>query len=102
MAKPNRVCKACGKSYYYCPTCGNNKPSWYKLYDCEECKDTYKALADYNFGHIDANTAYEILKKNNVKIADEELLVIVNDIKAKAKKKEKSKDEQDIVKENQN
>lgn len=99
MAKTNRVCKTCGTPYYFCPTCGASKPSWYKLYDSEACKDVYRALADFNFGHIDANTANEILKNSNVTIVDEDLLKIVSEIKSKAKKL-KSKDEEVIVKEN--
>ncbi len=95
MAKANRVCKACGKEYYFCPTCDTNKPSWYKIYDSEACKDTYKAIADYNFGHIDANQANEILKSTNVKIVDEDLKKIVYDIKAKANVKKVKKNEEE-------
>lgn len=98
MAKTNRVCKTCGTPYYFCPTCGTSKPSWYKLYDSEICKNIYKTLADFNFGHIDANAANEILKNSNVTIVDEDLLKIVNEIKSKAKKL-KSKNEEVIVKE---
>lgn len=97
MARTNRICKTCGTAYYFCPTCGTHKPSWYKTYDSEQCMNVYKALADYNFGHIDATTANDILKANNVNVVGEELLTIVNDIKSKAKKLKKS--EEDIVKE---
>ena len=99
MAKTNRVCKTCGNAYYYCPTCGTHKPSWYKLYDSEACMETYRALADYNFGHIDANAANEILNKNNIRVVDEDLILIIKDIKSKVKRN-KSKDEDKIVKEN--
>lgn len=101
MSKNNRICKACGQSYYFCPTCGTNKPSWYKLYDSEECKDAYMALSDFSFGHIDANRANEILNEKNVVFADEDLVAIAEEIKKAAKKTKKfNLNDEYIVKDN--
>lgn len=52
--KPNKVCKVCGESYYYCPTCG--RPSAlekYKTMFCSKnCRDIFHTLSRYSVNHI--------------------------------------------------
>ena len=46
MAKTNRICKTCGKAYYYCPTCDFEKrPTWFAMWDSEKCKDMFMLLS---------------------------------------------------------
>lgn len=45
MAKTNRTCKTCGKAYYYCPTCDTRKPSWFAMWETEQCRDIFKLLS---------------------------------------------------------
>lgn len=86
MSKNNRICKVCGQGYYFCPTCGTHKPSWYKLFNSENCRDAYMAISDYAVGNIDANKANEILSKTNVIFVDEEIKAIAEEIKRNSKK----------------
>lgn len=94
MAKSNRTCKACGKAYYFCPTCGTNEPLWKKTYDCQECKDAYEALAKFNFGHIGAKEANDILISTGVEFVDEELKPIIYRIKSETAPKKVEKAEE--------
>lgn len=61
MAKANKICKVCGKHYYFCPNCNENlanpKPSWYSLFDSEQCRDIFKLLTNYYLGKLSANEA---------------------------------------------
>lgn len=65
MARANRICYMCNKSYHYCPTCAEdrNKPSWYNMFCSEVCKDLNDILSENNFGRISNEDASELLKK---------------------------------------
>lgn len=66
MAK-ERTCIACGKTYTYCPNCGNSSsPMWMAEFDTEECKDIFNAVSAYNMELIDANEVKKVLKKYDV------------------------------------
>lgn len=75
MARTNRVCKICGKKYYFCPNCNENlanpKPSWYESFDSENCKNIFAILVD-NFLEKDTN---EVTK---TKLSDCDLTDIEN------------------------
>lgn len=62
--KDNKKCIICGKTYSYCPSCNHdvNKPSWYMIFDSENCKNIYDICVDYRDGVIDKQVAYEKLK----------------------------------------
>lgn len=68
MAKINRTCIVCGKKYSYCPSCREDlhKPSWYSIFETENCKKIYDLCVAFNNGHIDVNEAYELLNKCNL------------------------------------
>ena len=60
-----RTCTCCGKTYSYCPSCGNG-PSWKMLYDTETCKDIMNIVSGYNMNLISKNQATESLQKINI------------------------------------
>lgn len=69
MAKANRTCFACGKEYYYCPSCDNTGETWQIMFDCEDCQKAFMIASDYNFKNIDASIAKDrLLEIPNFKI----------------------------------
>ncbi len=48
MPKANRTCHCCGREYYYCPSCPDDKrnPGIYVMWDSELCKEIFKTLID--------------------------------------------------------
>lgn len=65
MAKNNRICKVCGESYSYCPTCGGASANEkYKIMFCSKnCKDIFDTCSAYNVGVINKETATTRLKE---------------------------------------
>ena len=71
--KINRTCVICGQNYSYCPTCGADagKPTWYFIFDSENCHDIYEVCTQYRDNVIDAETANDLISKLNLdKIED--------------------------------
>ena len=69
--KYNRLCKTCGKPYYYCPTCDSDlKPSWFTMWDSERCKDIFLLLSNEFGGNITTEETKNQLKELNVNIKD--------------------------------
>ena len=64
----NRTCIICGKQYRYCPTCGedSNKPTWYLIFDSQNCYDIYNVCTQYRDGTITAKKAYELISKLDI------------------------------------
>ena len=54
MAKQNRICHTCGKGYYYCPSCPNDKrdPQIYIMWCGDRCKQIFGLLSDETFKKI--------------------------------------------------
>lgn len=50
MAVKNRVCATCGKTYKFCPSCGEDalKPAWMVEYCTEDCKDIWEIATKFN------------------------------------------------------
>lgn len=48
MAKPNRICYCCGREYYFCPSCPDDRrdPQIYVMWDSELCKDIFTTLTN--------------------------------------------------------
>lgn len=59
-----RKCTICGKQYEYCPRCKQyeNMPTWYLIYDSENCKHLYETVNKFAFNHITKEEAIEELK----------------------------------------
>ena len=88
--KNNRKCIICGNSYHFCPTCGEDtgKPTWYFIFDGQNCHDIYEVCTQYRDGEIDANVAYEKISKldiSNIKNFAEVTRIQIEEILAKGK-----------------
>ena len=74
MAKQNnKTCIICGKNYTYCPVCNSgdaNKPTWYFIFDGQNCHDIYEVCTQYRDGEIDAKVAYEKISKLDISDLD--------------------------------
>ena len=89
--KNNRTCIICGKNYTYCPVCNSgdaNKPTWYFIFDGQNCHDIYEVCTQYRDGEIDINLAYEKISKldiSNIKNFAEVTRIQIEEILAKGK-----------------
>lgn len=63
--KNNRTCIICKNEYHYCPNCGADagKPTWYFIFDGQNCHDIYEVCTQYRDKEIDAAKAYELISK---------------------------------------
>ena len=89
--KNNRTCIICGKNYTYCPVCNSgdaNKPTWYFIFDGQNCNDIYEVCTKYRDGEIDAKVAYEKISKldiSNIKDFYEATRIQIEEIIANGK-----------------
>lgn len=89
--KNNRTCIICGKKYTYCPVCNSwdtNKPTWYFIFDGQNCHDIYEVCTQYRDGEIDAKVAYEKISKldiSNIKDFYEATRIQIEEIIANGK-----------------
>lgn len=71
MAKTNRICKTCGKAYYYCPTCNFEKrPTWFAMWDSEKCKDMFMLLSAESMNKVSTIDAKKQLLDMGVTLDD--------------------------------
>ena len=65
MAKINRICCICKQGYSYCPRYNRDvdKPTWYFIFDGQNCHDIYEVCTQYRDKEIDAEKAYEMISK---------------------------------------
>ena len=70
--KVSRICCICGRSYSYCPQCSADsaKPTWYFIFDGQNCHDIYEVCTQYRDKEIDAETAYELISKLDLSMID--------------------------------
>ena len=49
MPKANRICKTCGKQYFFCNNCERklNSPQWMLMWDTENCKSIFEIVSNY-------------------------------------------------------
>ena len=73
MAKANRNCIACKRSYRYCGTCAAdaNKPTWMALFCCENCRNLYNIINDYRHKLLSKEEACKKLKELDLSSVDE-------------------------------
>lgn len=69
MGKTNRVCKTCGKQYYYCSNCNKSlsSPQWMLMWDTENCKNIFEIVSNYVQGVISKDVARKQLEKCDLK-----------------------------------
>ena len=81
--KNNRKCIICGHAYHFCPTCGEDagKPTWYFIFDGENCHDIYEVCTQYRDGKIDVKKAYELISKLDLSNIEDFVEVTKNQIK---------------------
>lgn len=81
--KTNRICCICGRGYSYCPTCGEDagKPTWYFIFDGENCHDIYEVCTQYRDKKIDVKKAYELISKLDLSNIEDFVEVTKNQIK---------------------
>lgn len=48
MPKANRTCHCCGREYYYCPSCPDDRrdPRIYVMWDSELCREIFNVLTE--------------------------------------------------------
>ena len=65
----NRICKTCGKKYFYCSHCDKSKgsPEWMLMWDTENCKTIFEIVSSYIQGQINKASAKERLDKCDLK-----------------------------------
>ena len=68
MGKLNRTCIICGKKYSYCNNCQSdaNKPTWYFIFDSQNCHDIYEVCTQYRDKEITVAQAYEKISKLDI------------------------------------
>lgn len=72
--KNNRKCIICGKKYYFCSACNSsdaNKPSWYFIFDGQNCHDIYEICTKYRDKEISIDEAYDRINKLDISNLDE-------------------------------
>lgn len=81
--KNNRICCICGRGYEYCPTCGKDagKPTWYFIFDGQNCHDIYEICTQYRDKKIDVRKAYELISKLDLSNIEDFVEVTKNQIK---------------------
>lgn len=90
MAQANRICKTCGKEYFFCSHCEKslNSPQWMLMWHDENCKSVYEIASDYAQGRISKKDAKERLAKCDLKVLytfNENIRNILEDIMAEEK-----------------
>ena len=57
-----RICKVCGKTYEYCPSCSSDPEYWKVNYCSEGCMNVYLTFNRFVFGHITEDDVKNKLK----------------------------------------
>lgn len=70
MPQANRVCKTCGKNYFFCSNCDKtlNSPQWMLMWCSENCKAVFEIVSDYAQNRLSKNEAKKKLEKCNLKV----------------------------------
>lgn len=90
MAQANRICKTCGKEYFFCSHCEKslNSPQWMLMWHDENCKTVYEIASDYAQGRISKKDAKVKLAKCDLKVLytfNENIRNILEDIMTEEK-----------------
>ena len=65
----NRICKTCGKKYFFCSNCDKNlnDPQWKLMWHEENCKNIFEIVSSYVQKQIPKEVAKEKLEKCNLR-----------------------------------
>lgn len=90
MAQVNRICKTCGKEYFFCSHCDKslNSPQWMLMWHDENCKKVFEIAGDYAQGRMIKQEAKSELAKCDLKkyyTFKESVRKILDDIMAEEK-----------------
>ena len=90
MAQTNRICKTCGKEYFFCTHCEKslNSPQWMLMWHDENCKKVFEIASDYVQGRLSKSNAKEALSKCDLKVYytfKENIRNIIDDIMTEEK-----------------
>ena len=108
MAQANRICKTCGKQYFFCSNCekSSNSPQWMLMWHDLNCKKVFEIVSDYAQGRLSKSNAREALSKCDLKVYytfKENIRNIIDDITTEEKVLEPQiKEDEIIVKKNRN
>lgn len=88
--KSNRKCIICQNEYHYCPNCheDSSKPTWYFIFDGQNCHDIYEVCTQYRDGEVTAKQAYDKISKldiSNIKDFTEATRIQIEEIISKSK-----------------
>lgn len=105
MAEFNRICKTCGKEYFFCAHCEKslNSPQWMLLWHDDNCKRVFEIVSDYAQGRLPKMVAKAELNKCNLRVLytfKENIRNIIEDIMEDEKVLEPQETEQFTVKKN--
>jgi len=64
-----RICRACLKSYRYCPNCGEYAkfPRWMNDFDTDVCHEIFNVISGYNMGIMTKENVKNIVDKYEIK-----------------------------------
>lgn len=70
MSQVNRICKTCGKQYFYCTNCDKtlNSPQWMLMWHDENCKKVFEIVSDYAQKRISKEVAKAKIENCNLKV----------------------------------
>ena len=88
MGQTNRICKTCGKAYYYCSNCDKSisSPQWMLMWDTENCKTIFETVSNYAQGIDSKEVARKKLEKCDLKMKyafNKNIARLVDEIMAK-------------------
>lgn len=74
MKQNNKTCKVCGKVYTFCNRCEefDHLPRWMSMFCCQDCRDIFMTLTDYNMGKITEKEATSIINRCNTNFINDE------------------------------
>lgn len=87
----NRICKTCGKKYFFCSNCDKNlnDPQWKLMWHDENCKNIFEIVSSYVQKQISKEVAKKKLEKCNLKELysfKDNIRIIIEEIIAEEKK----------------
>lgn len=70
MSQVNRICKTCGKQYFYCTNCDKtlNSPQWMLMWHDENCKKIFEIVSDYAQKRISKADAKSKIQACNLQV----------------------------------